>query len=131
MECEEFSRLGETLNSLTVKPHQDIKQELFGRICQQVLDSIESTTIDDEDIPKRYAMSIETILRVLEYEPQSIDYLMHYMDHNDHFRERLYLCAKHLIKLRHLTHKAAPQMLGFVGQIVKVSFACYIIFSQP
>ncbi|EGG06207.1 uncharacterized protein MELLADRAFT_106892 [Melampsora larici-populina 98AG31] len=119
VECEEFSRLGEALNSLTVKPHQDIKKDSFERICQKVLDSIESTTIDDDDIPKRYAMSIETILRVLEYEPQSINYLIEYMDHDDHFRERLYLCAKHLIKLRHLIHKAAPQMLGFVAQIVK------------
>ncbi|EGG06205.1 uncharacterized protein MELLADRAFT_106889 [Melampsora larici-populina 98AG31] len=116
VECEPFTRLCESLNSLTVKPHQDIQKDSIERICKEVQDCIESI---EDDVPKRYAMLIETLLRVLEYEPQSIGHLLEYIDQNESFRNGLYQCLNHIIKLGHLNEKAAPQMLGFVTQMIK------------
>ncbi|EGG06206.1 uncharacterized protein MELLADRAFT_124456 [Melampsora larici-populina 98AG31] len=114
---ESFSKLKETLNSLTVKPHQNIQEDTMKRVCREVLDCLRSEMVENE-VSKTTAIAMETILRVLEYEPKSITYFLEYMDQDEFFRDILYHSARDLIQNRPLEKNSVPQLLGFMEQIV-------------
>ncbi|KAH9810219.1 hypothetical protein DFH28DRAFT_503997 [Melampsora americana] len=134
-ESKPLEDLSQILERLKVSPKQDIDQEQLEAIFKIVLATIEPIKMGDDLNPRkipslqlqRYSMVLETILRVLEYQPQSITPFLKYMQQEVVFRQTLYTHAKSLIQTAHLSENPVPQLKEFANKIIEI---CETIWSD-
>lgn len=91
-----FASLVGTLRSLKVKQTQEISADYIKMICGQIFHSLQYTG-DDLLLRKHYALSLEALLRVMEYDIGSIDSILQYLDREPNIRSSFCAGAKHLI----------------------------------